>query len=166
MKVQWIETLEKRYINTLFHEQTDSLWNMIKTIHYTPKNIEKSGNHLVSISSYTGPPGTGKSTFAYRVAMATKRHIINVKISKYNRIELINLFNKPQIRMTTYSPKHVIYVLDEFDVDLDHLSYRQNGRKRQTELANEVIVNTMKMWTSMPKTDETSGLRRRLGFRL
>lgn len=141
-----IEILEKRYIHTLFHEQIGALWNMIKMINYHPEEYRNMGQSpRINLLLY-GPPGTGKSTFAYRVAMATRRHIVNVKISKYSRAELMNVFIKPQIKMTTYHPQDIIYVLDEFDKDIERLLLRQSGKKQQLDLVDEVITKTMKSW--------------------
>lgn len=143
-----LEILEKRYINTLFHEQTNALWNMIKTINYYPEEYRKMGQAPQVNLLFHGPPGTGKSTFAYRVAMATKRHIINIKLSRYNRTELMKVFTKPQIKTTSYQPSDVIYVLDEFDKDIDRLILRQTGNQQQCDMVEKLITNTVNTWSS------------------
>jgi hypothetical protein len=142
-----IDVLEKRHMKTLFHEQTDALWSMIKTINYYPEKYHELGQSPHINLLLHGPPGTGKSTFAYRVAMATKRHIINIKISKYNRVELMKVFTNPQINMNSYRPKDIVYVLDEFDGEIDRLMLIQSGKKHQLGIVGDVVKKAMDSWS-------------------
>lgn len=138
------QQLEERFIHTLFHPETEKLWNLIKNINYHPEKVWATGQApRISLLLY-GPPGTGKSTFAYRIAMATKRHLLNIKVSKYKKSELTDLFARPKIKSTHYSPKDVVYVLDEFDQDIDKLLLRQSCQTKQIESIKTVIDDMIK----------------------
>ncbi|ARF08514.1 hypothetical protein Catovirus_1_564 [Catovirus CTV1] len=65
-----LEILEKKYMDTFFHQKKDRLWSTIKTIHFDQqKIIEKGQPPILNILLY-GHPGTGKSTFALRVGIS------------------------------------------------------------------------------------------------
>jgi len=133
------EELEKIFMDTFFHPQKESLWEYIKNLHYSPGKIWLTGQApRMNILAY-GPPGTGKSIFACRIAMATMRHIINVKISKHTKLQLRNLFQTPKIGDINLTPKEVVFVLDEFDTDIDRLLANKKCKEKQVRKANELI---------------------------
>ena len=139
-----IDYLEKTYIETLFHKDILVLWELIKNIHYFPEKLTSIGQSPRLNLLLHGPPGTGKSTFAYRIAMATRRHILNVKLSKYSKSELLDVFSKPKIKGEVYSPKNVIFVLDEFDQDIDKILVNQKSQQEQIKISKTVALDVMK----------------------
>ena len=134
------ETLEKIFIKTIFHKEIDSLWNQIKTLHFEPEKMWDCGfAPRLNLLLY-GPPGTGKSTFAWRVAMATGRHIINVRLNDYSKDELLKIFIHPVVGGKTIHSKDVIYVLDEFDIDINKILMKSICKEKQLQKL-EGIVN-------------------------
>lgn len=132
--------LEQTYIHTLFHPEMRSLWEHIKTINYEPDKIRALGQApRINLLLY-GPPGTGKSTFAYRVAMATKRHIMNIKLSAVKKDELLTLFSTPKIETQECKPKDIVYVLDEIDVEIDKMMFKQKRQEEQCKMTKETIT--------------------------
>jgi DNA polymerase III delta prime subunit len=125
------DVLEKIYMKTIFHDKVDTLWERIKDIQFHPERLWDMGIPPRMNILLHGPPGTGKSSFAYRVAMATGRHIFNVKISNYTKKELMTVFQKPIIGKLCYKPNQVIFVLDEFDLDLETVLFNSNCQKQQ-----------------------------------
>jgi replication-associated recombination protein RarA len=111
----------------------ENLWEYIKTINYFPKNIIKNGQSPRLNLLLHGPPGTGKSSFAYRIAMATKRNIIHVRLSKYNKDEMYDTFIRPKIKGNYCSPKEVVFVLDEFDDDIEKINMRAKLQLKQID---------------------------------
>lgn len=124
--------LENLFIKTLFHKDIESLWKQIEEINYHPaRYYQKTGSTPRMNRLLYGPPGTGKSTFAYRVAMATKRHIINIRLNNFSKKELIKVFREPIINGMVYRPCDVIYVLDEFDTDIDSILVKSACKEKQ-----------------------------------
>jgi len=136
--------LEKLFIKTFFHPQAEALWKMIKTIHYNTKVIWNIGQPPRINLLLHGPPGTGKSSFAYRMAMLTQRHIINCKISNYTKQQLFDLFTKPKIEKDhIYNANEVIFVLDEFDQDINTLLLNQKNKEKQIEKVKHIVDNLL-----------------------
>ena len=68
-KKESIETMEKVWIDPFFHPEKDRLWGLIKTIHSNPLSLIQKGQTPRANFLFHGPPGTGKSSFPFRVAM-------------------------------------------------------------------------------------------------
>jgi len=70
-----------------------------------------------------GPPGTGKSSFAYRMSRLLKRDIICFKLSKYTTFEdLFHDLCNPQKFLSNRKPENLIYLFDEFDAVIERLA--------------------------------------------
>jgi SpoVK/Ycf46/Vps4 family AAA+-type ATPase len=118
----------------------NTLWEHIKTINYDPDKIRAMGQAPRINLLLHGPPGTGKSTFAYRIAMATKRHIMNIKLSAVKKDELLTLFSTPKIETQEYKPKDIVYVLDEIDVEIDKMMFKQKRQEEQCKMTKDTIT--------------------------
>ena len=123
--------LKKRkieYIDTFFHPDKERLWKTIKTIHFNPKLFIKYGQSPQLGLLLHGPPGTGKSSFAYRIAMALGRNIVSVDIrtiktkSKLWNLVKTNHYTHGSISM--YNKAQTIYIFDEFDLTVRELYYQ------------------------------------------
>lgn len=125
------EELEKHYIHTFFQPEKAKLWDLIKTVARTPERILARGQFPQAGILLHGPPGTGKSSFAYRVAMTLNRHIVNVDVrTLHSRTELYQIMRKPWISGQQYEAKDVVFVFDEFDLTVKELVRRQSQHKQ------------------------------------
>lgn len=140
---------ELRFIKTFFHPSRDMLWEMIKKIEFDPEFFYSHGQAPQIGLLLHGPPGTGKSTFAYRVGMALARHIISVDIRsiKY-KSRLWQIIKRPRVQ-TTMTARDCIFIFDEFDLTVRDLYYRDRFNnnlihmwisKMDRELAEPEIV--------------------------
>jgi shikimate kinase len=136
------EELERIYIRTLFHPQIREIWNHIKMINYNPERITEFGQSPRMNLILYGPPGTGKSTFAYRIAMASKRHLMSVRLSRYTKNELYKIFTQPTINGASYKPKDIVYVLDEFDNDIEKIITKGTVEIERIENIKQVVNET------------------------
>lgn len=148
------EVFEQIFIKTLFHPDIHKWWGVIKNINYHPNKFWDNGMCPRLNLLLHGPPGTGKSTFAHRIAMATKRHLINVKLSHYTKDELVRIFHEPEINGEPCLPKEVIYVLDEFDLDLDSIIAKSQYRVKQAEKIEETMDGYFKSAISQTDHEE------------
>lgn len=121
-----LTTLEELYINPFFHKEKDRLWKIIKEIHFNPSEFYKFGQAPRIGLLLHGPPGTGKSTFAFRAAMALNRHIVSLDLrSIRNKHEIYRILRSPHIDGVKYEPKNVVYIFDEFDLTIRELHARK-----------------------------------------
>jgi hypothetical protein len=125
--IQDMADLEKKYIDTFFQPEKERLWRYIRTIQCEPERILRLGQFPQGGFLLHGPPGTGKSTFAYRVAMTLNRHIVCVDIRTLkNRAQLYQILRNPYVARQQLKPADVVYVFDEFDLVVKELSRRQS----------------------------------------
>jgi adenylate kinase family enzyme len=118
---------ESLYINTFFHKEKDSLWSLIKMIHYYPVKIKKQGQSPRMNLLLHGPPGTGKSSFAYRVAMTLHRNIVSIDIRDFESKKRVHDFlrNPSTIGSSMQSVAETVYIFDEFDRSIRYLHKKE-----------------------------------------
>lgn len=134
--------LENLYIKPFFHKEKDTLWQVIKEIHFNPTNFYKFGQSPRIGLLLHGPPGTGKSTFAYRIAMALNRHIISLDLRTIkNKNEIYKIMRKPEINDDWEQPNNVVYIFDEFDLTVRELHAKKN---KMTNIYNKWITHVSK----------------------
>lgn len=131
--------LETIFMKTIFHKDIEFLWTQIKNIHFNPEKLWRHGIAPRMNLLLHGPPGTGKSTFAYRVAMATGRHIINIKLSDYTREQMIQIFKSPDIHDEKYYAKDVVFILDEFDLDLERILMKSACKQKHLKKIDSIV---------------------------
>lgn len=136
------DKMKKQYIDSFFHEKKTQLWKHASKVNFHLeefKKIGQSGRHC--ILAY-GPPGSGKSSYAYRLAMAFRRHVVTLNLSEItSRKMLNNLITKPP---GGHSHKNVVFVFDEFESAIINLSQNQQIKNKviksiETKLDN--IIN-------------------------
>lgn len=130
--------LEHIYMDTHFHMEKDRLWALIKEIDQNKDYYRKYGQTPKLNLLLHGPPGTGKSSFAYRVAMTLKRDIISMDLTKYPNRYIIDKLMHGYINVCLnnghmISPSQSVYVFDEFDRSIEFLIAAQNKEKRVFE---------------------------------
>lgn len=116
--------LNKKYLDTFFHPEKEKMWSILEKVDFDPSYFHNLGQSPHCGLLLHGPPGTGKSTFAYRVGMCLKRHIVSVDIrSLKKRNYLFQIFRNPHINGRNLRAKDVIFILDEFDTVVSELYY-------------------------------------------
>lgn len=121
---------EPVYIARIFHAQKPDIWNNLKY-------IQESGESQTGFILH-GPAGTGKSTFAYNVALALQRHIVFVDLLSYTKKDLYQIFRRPYIKGAYRTPREVVYVFDEFDLTIKQLCDREAQIKFMYENASRI----------------------------
>ncbi|ARF08799.1 AAA family ATPase [Catovirus CTV1] len=137
-----LEDLENLYIKSFFHREKDVLWQVIKEIHFNPSSFYKFGQAPRIGLLLHGPPGTGKSTFAYRIAMALNRHIISLDLRTIkNKNEIYKIMRRPEIDDDWVQPNQVVYIFDEFDLTVRELHAKKN---KMTDIYNKWVTHVSK----------------------
>lgn len=115
-KKRTLKTLEHMYIDPFFHKMKGPIWNFIKTIQFSPDEIYSLGQiPRLGLLLY-GEPGTGKSSFGYRIAMALKRHVVSLDILDINnKNDIFEIMRNPKVMHVSCRPKDVVFIFDEFD---------------------------------------------------
>jgi len=156
-----IEQLENEFIKPFFHEKRDYLWNLLKRVDQEPEFFHRAGQPARASYLLYGPPGSGKSSFIYRIARALKRHIVSVDLMDiHEKKDLYSLFHNPKVAYRNdpwnyYSikPKKTIIVLEEIDNairKLKNIEMRSVQKKRQKILRKQK-KKEMKLQKSLKK---------------
>ena len=129
---------EPIYMATHFHTEKDRLWSLIKEIDQNKDYYCRYGQTPKLNLLLHGPPGTGKSSFAYRVAMTLRRDIISMDLTKYPNRYIIDKLMHGYINVCLsnghmISPSRLVYVFDEFDRTIEFLIAAQDKEKRLFE---------------------------------
>jgi hypothetical protein len=128
-----IEDNEKLYIDTFFHKEKDRLWSHIKSIQTDPLSFKKLGQSPRLNLLLYGPPGSGKSSLAYRIAMCLNRHLVSVDLREIkNKATIYNILHNPYHE--SYKASEVIFILDEFDLTIKHLYNTEQTRKEHLKM--------------------------------
>lgn len=130
-----IEELEKQYLDTFFCPAKNVIWPIVKQIHINPMKFFEMGQSPQSGWLIHGPPGTGKSSFAYRVAMTLQRHVVCIDIrGMVKRSAVFAAVRKPWLFSNIYTdPSKVVYLFDEIDLMILELYNKQKKKQKTTE---------------------------------
>lgn len=158
-KRRTIEEYEDIYISTFFHREKNRIWKSIKDIQFNIEDLEKQGKPCQSNMLLYGPPGSGKSSFAYRIAMCMNRNIINLDIRDITcRVKLNNLLRNAGKELSLnkkLESKDVVYVFEEFDIGIKTLMKRSEENKRLKEMYEKKVSSKMnKKYSVKNKEDE------------
>lgn len=138
--------LKEEFINSFFHKERNIIWNNVETIIRTPEKITKLGQGAFINYIFYGPPGSGKSSLAYRLARALECNIISVDISCIkSKLELYKIIQSPKNYLDSCnslsyktSPKYII-VLEEFDESIKKLLEKENKREFMNKFMSNCI---------------------------
>lgn len=126
----------EKFMSSFYQKQKPEMWKMLQIVHHEPDRIHELGQFPQIGYILHGPPGTGKSTFGYRVARSLQRHIISVDLrSIQSKKELHRLFKTPQIGGQIFRPNQVIFMFDEIDQGLEIIWLR-----------SQIYANKQKEW--------------------
>lgn len=141
-KKEPFEQLETRYINSLFHQEKDRLWSLVKNCCLNQQSYKDKGQcGRVSLVLY-GPPGTGKSTLAYRIAMCMYRQLISLDLRDLTKTELYQTLHNPNSKYCS-SYKDAVFLFEEIDASIKELYLRG---KKQESAASEYENRMMKYY--------------------
>ena len=143
-KIRKIDELEALYMDPFFHPMKDRLWSFIKQLHFHPEEIIALGQTPQYNLLLHGPPGTGKSSFGYRIAMALTRNIISVDFRHIQtKSSLCQLFTYPNI--SSGSPNDVVFLLDEFDISIRFIYEKEHNRQLRRELVTKKLEKARRL---------------------
>jgi hypothetical protein len=132
--VRSLKDKETIYMDSFFHTDKDRLWSLIKKIHYNPDYLRNLGQAPQINMLLHGPPGTGKSSFAYRIAMSLDRHIVSFDL-RFSRCRsnIYQVFNSPVIDEEKKLSKDCVFVLEEFDIGINLLHDEEEIKKKKIQ---------------------------------
>jgi hypothetical protein len=135
-KDNWEERYNQ-YMLSYFSPVRDRLWKYFYNIQHHPEKFSRFGQEARCNLLLHGPPGTGKSSFVYRLAMSLGRHIVSVDITALSndRTEVYKVIQTPTINDEWCEPKDFIVLLEEFDIAVKHLSDK-NKRPSMADIWN------------------------------
>jgi hypothetical protein len=129
---------ETKLMDSFFHKEKMMIWRYAKTMHFNPEYFYDFGQSPKLNLLLHGPPGSGKSSMIYRMAMCLKRHIVSLDLRLIDSIPSVyQIVQSPCINGTHMNPRDVIIVFEEFDNIIDHLCEREK-QKIQTEIVNDI----------------------------
>lgn len=148
-----LEEMEKLYIDSFFHHEKEKYWNLLKQIHFKPDEFIKLGQVPSLGLLLHGPPGTGKSNWAYRIAVTLGRHIISLDMRAIkNRGTIFQIMKNPYIYNSglNVKPKDVVFIFDEFDLTVKELYFKE---QRTEKIMENWSKSAMKYFESSSSCD-------------
>lgn len=131
-----LDERKRECMDTFFHQQKNYLLSFINKIQNQPDFFTQVGQNGQLNMILHGPPGTGKSTFVYRLAKSTNRHIISVDLNnvtfKKDAYQIIqDPFNEDM------KPSEYIILLEEFDNVILNLNTKEKKIEKKIKNKND-----------------------------
>jgi hypothetical protein len=126
---QTIDEMKKGLIDSFFHPEKDAIWRQVRTVHETPEDYNKMGQPAAFSCILYGPPGSGKSSLAYRIAKSLSRHLITVDLAQLltcKKKDVYKIFREPVVNGVKVKPNTCVYVLDEVDIAISSLHIQES----------------------------------------
>ncbi|MHB1953350.1 MAG: AAA family ATPase [Sulfobacillus sp.] len=107
-------------LDTFFHPHKQDLWLSIESVHSRPEEFVMLGQTPRASYILHGPPGSGKSSFAYRVAMTLDRHLCSIDLTRLTKRSALMqlLYGTSSMEGTdviSLRAKDAVFIFDEFD---------------------------------------------------
>ena len=137
---------EKLYIDTFFNKEKDRLWSFVKKMHFDEEEFDKFGQISRLSILLHGPPGTGKSSFAYRIAMCLNRNIVSLDLRDQDKkMDMYSILNNPD-RLLGGKFKDYLFIFEEFDIGIKYLHEKENSKNKiiQDWVNNNYDINSYK----------------------
>jgi len=108
--------LSTRSFDNIFFEQKDELRRRLDFFLNNQKWYEKRGVPYTLGFMFYGPPGTGKTSTIKAIATYTKRHIVEISLSRIKTYkDLQKVFNDTNFCDKTIPHHKMIYILEDID---------------------------------------------------
>jgi hypothetical protein len=125
-----------KFFNDFFHNEKKYIMERIY-------KLKKNPDNRISLILH-GPPGSGKTSFAYRIAKYFNRNIISFEFNKMTKVELYQIFDSPSIDDSPKSYTDCVYVFDEFDKAFFDIYERELLTKKLMENTIEKLSKPIK----------------------
>jgi hypothetical protein len=134
------DMIKREFIDSFFSPEKDRLWSMVSTIHYNPGEFEKYGQSPCFNALLYGPPGSGKSSFAYRIARALGRNIDNVNLHKF--VSSGSLSTLKKLLCYNQNIDKTVFIFDELD---EAILYIRDQKLKKSDADKENAPPKLKM---------------------
>ncbi len=131
-KRESFDTKCRQFYDSFFHNKKVSLLRRINVMQrehwhrFTDRGQSPAMNLLLH-----GPPGTGKSTFAYRVARLLDRHVVSIDLRSIDdKYELYNMLHEGRFSGVCRKPRDCVFVFEEFDIAVKYLHEKEKARQQ------------------------------------
>lgn len=116
-----------KYMKSFFSSAKTNIWNFVSHVHFHPEFFYSKGQMPCVNYLFYGPPGTGKSNLAYRLAIATGRHLVNLNLLDfiYSKAHVFQLLMNPYVSGRGRRARECIILMEEFDNTLRELVERE-----------------------------------------
>jgi DNA polymerase III delta prime subunit len=128
------EEKQKRFWNSFFHNKKHMLATRVHLMKPEQWQVfhDKGQSPTLNLLLH-GPPGTGKSTFAYRLARILDRHVVSIDLRSIDdKYEMYCMLQEGE-HTGNRSAKENIFVFEEFDIAVQYLHEKQKMRKKLLE---------------------------------
>lgn len=141
------------FFNTFFHNEKKYLMKLADDMRDINRHVFFGFGQIPKLGLILhGPPGTGKSNFAYRLARHLNRHIVTLDLAAFTKEHIYNILSCPVFGdYGKLGPSDVIYLLDEFDETVMELKNRCDIKKKYIE-----YVTTNSLAFTIDKNSETT----------
>jgi len=131
------EFLSTRSFDNIFFEQKDELKRRLDFFLNNQKWYEKRGVPYTLGFMFYGPPGTGKTSTIKAIATYTKRHVVEISLSRIKTYkDLQKVFNDTSFCDKTIPHHKMIYILEDIDC-LDNIVKARDLKSDDREDAAE-----------------------------